>query len=314
MPEASDIPSLLAGVPIFRSFSSEQLAEVAERTSMVEFAAEESILELGDAGQALYVLVEGEVQVVYPSRAEPVELARLGPGDFFGEMSLLNERPRSATVRTTRPTRALKLEKRAFQELLQSSPPMALTLLEVLSVRIRNADEQISDLSDQALRDPLTGLLNRRSFYDRLAEECDRTRRYGEPFSLVLLDLDKFKSVNDNFGHAVGDQVLAWVGRLINEHTRSADSAYRIGGEEFAIICPSSEGEVAANAARRLVDVVAQARPPLDFDLQTTISAGYACAPTDARRPDTLFHVADRALLRAKAEGRNRVAPPASTF
>lgn len=308
----AELGELLAGVPIFSSFSREQLDRIVEITSMVEYPSEHVIVELGDPGRALFVIVEGTVQVIHPSRAAEVELARMGPGDFFGEMAILDQLPRSATVRTATETRMLKLEHADFQELLESSPPMAMMLLEALLLRVRKADEQIGDLSDRALEDPLTGLSNRRAFYDRLAEEADRTRRYGEPFSLVLLDLDRFQTINDEFGRAVGDRILSWVGRLITEHTRAADSAYRLGGEEFAVICPSSEGEVAANAARRLVDLIGQARPPLDFDVRLTISAGYACAPTDARRPDVLFHAADRALLRAKAEGRNRVSPASS--
>lgn len=306
--------TLLAGVPLFRGLPAEKLEQLARHCELADFPEDHVIMALGDAGHALHVIVSGEVQVVYPARAAEVELSRLGPSEFFGEMAILNEMPRSATVRTTTPVTTLVLEREAFRSVLEASPALAVPLLEALSLRIRTADEQISDLSDQALRDPLTGLLNRRSFKDRLAEECDRTRRYGEPFSLVVLDVDHFKDVNENHGHAVGDQVLAWIGRLIGEHTRAADSAYRLGGEEFAIVCPSSEGDVAASAARRIVDVVAQARPPLDFQIRVTLSGGYASAPTDARRPDALFHLAERALLRAKAEGRNRVSAPQAAF
>lgn len=306
--------TLLAGVPLFHHLNAEQMDRVADVTTLERYPADHIVLDPQDVGHTLFIVASGEVQIVYPARSAEVELARLGPGDFFGEMAILNTLPRSATVRTVEPTEVLQLDRDAFQRLVTGTPELALSLLESLSLRIRNADQQISDLSDQALRDSLTGLLNRRAFNDRLAEECDRTQRYGEPFSLVLLDLDGFKVVNDNYGHAVGDQVLAWVGRVISEHTRAADSAYRIGGDEFAIICPSSEGEVAAQAAKRVVDVMGQLRPPLDFDLDITMSAGYAAAPTDARRPDTLFQAGDRALMRAKAEGRNRVCGPTSGF
>lgn len=309
-----DPPRLLARVPLFRELAVDQLARLARRTEVVEFPDGRVVVGPDDPGHALYVITAGEVQVLGPSRSEEVELSRLGPGGVFGEMAVLNRAPRSAAVRTTGPTRALKLERDAFRAAVEEDPGLALVLLESLSVRVRNADEQLSDLSDQALRDPLTGLLNRRAFRERLAEECDRTRRYAEPFSLVLLDIDHFGSLNEEYGRPVGDRILEWMGRVMGEHTRSADSAYRIGGEEFAVICPSSEGDVAASAARRLVDVVADTRPPLDFQVSLTLSAGYASAPTDARRPDALYHLADRALLRAKAEGRNRVSPPHSPF
>ena len=117
-----------------------------------------------------------------------------------------------------------------FTRIVMESPNVALKVMEALSVRIRHTDEQISGLSERSLRDELTGLLNRRSFQDRLAEECDRGRRYGDAFALVVLDLDHFKRVNDTFGHDVGDTVLEWVGRLLGDHTRGADVAFRIGG------------------------------------------------------------------------------------
>ncbi len=302
---------LLRKVPMFRELSDAELQQLGELCTEERFESGDDIVTIGDPGHALYIVLEGEVQVVYPARSSEYELARLGTGECFGEMALLNEMPRSATVRALEEVHTLTLEKSAFQEQLLRTPSVAVALLSTLSTRIRNADEQISGLSDKAMKDPLTGLLNRRAFNDRINEECDRTRRYGEPFSLILIDLDKFKSINDSFGHDIGDAILAWVGRLLSEHTRSADSAFRIGGEEFAVLCPSSAGQVTENAAERLVQVVANARPPVRFDLVVTMSAGFASAPMDGRRPDELFQVADRALLRAKADGRNRVCAPA---
>ncbi len=302
---------LLAKVPMFRDLGKDDLARLAEGAHVEHFARGADIVEMGDPGHALFVVIEGEVQVLYPARSTDFELARLGPGECFGEMALLNEMPRSATVRAVNKVLTLTLSKDEFRAKLLAMPSVALALLSSLSTRIRNADEQISGLSDKAMKDPLTGLLNRRAFNDRINEETDRTRRYGEAFSLILIDLDKFKSINDSFGHDTGDAILAWVGRLLIEHTRAADSAYRIGGEEFAILCPSSSGEVTRKAACRLIGVLAGARPPVSFDLTVTMSAGYATAPTDGRRPDELFQVADQALLRAKRQGRNRVCDPA---
>jgi len=250
------------------------------------------------------------VQVVYPAASSDFELARLGPGDFFGEMALLNDKPRSATVRALSPVETLVLDKEDFRRVVADTPGLALRLLAALSTRIRNADEQISSLSDQAVRDPLTGLLNRRAFHERLDEEVDRDRRYGSRFALVIMDVDHFKSINDTLGHVVGDEVLSWLGRILQEHTRAADSPFRIGGEEFAVLCAASDSAMTARAARRLVSVVAGARPPTDHSLRVTMSAGYASCPEHASTFEDLYEVADNALLQAKLAGRNRVGDP----
>ena len=306
----SSTAELLARVPLFKGLGDQDLQLLAEATRVVNFTAGETIVEIGEPGRSLYLVTEGQVLVLYPARTAEFELARLGPGEFFGEMALLNEKPRSATVRSVGDVSALVLDKTEFRSLVLDRPHVALELLEALSVRIRQADEQISGLSDQAVQDTLTGLLNRRAFNERIAQEVDRTRRYGEDFSLVLLDLDHFKSINDTLGHDVGDQVLTWIGRILTEHTRIADMPFRIGGEEFAVLCPATPAELAQMVAQRLVDIVGEARPPIGRELRVTMSAGHATCPDHGEGVEALYNVADQALLQAKREGRNRVMAP----
>ena len=306
----SDVAHLLSRVPLLHDLTPQDLEHFAATTARVAFHAGESVVEIGEPGRSLFIILSGEVQVVYPSQSVDFELARLGPGDFFGEMALLNEKPRSATVRAIGEVEALVLAKEDFRRVVSETPGLALQLLAALSVRIRNADEQISSLSDQAVRDTLTGLLNRRAFQDRLNEEVDRARRYGSHFSLVLLDLDHFKQINDTLGHGVGDQVLSWVGRILLEHTRVADTPFRIGGEEFAVLCPATHPSMARRAAERLVHVVAEAALPIDHPIRVTMSAGYASCPLHGDTFQEVYYAADQALLRAKAEGRNQVVDP----
>jgi len=283
------------------------LAEVIRPQS---YPPETDIVEIGEPGHSLFLIVEGTVQVLYPARSSDYELARLTEGDFFGEMAILNSMTRSATVRSVESVKVMVLEKDDFQRIMAGSPTVAAKLLETLSVRIRNADEQLSGLSDKAMRDPLTSLLNRRAFHERLAEETDRSNRYGDQFSLILLDIDRFKSVNDNFGHDIGDEVLRWVGRVLTEHTRAADTPFRIGGEEFAILAPATPAHVAFSVSERLISLVAEARPPVELDLKITMSAGYGSCPDHGSTATTLFSLADQALLRAKSKGRNQVCHP----
>ncbi len=301
---------IISGIPLFGELTPEEVSLLDGATQERRYQVGENIVTIGQKGDRLFMILEGQVQVLYPARSQEFELARLGPGDFFGEMALLNDEPRSATVRTLEPTRVLTLDKKDFQAIVRGSSSVALKLLRILSMRIRNADEQMSGLSEQALRDPLTGLLNRRAFHERMAEEGNRAQRYGDHFGLVLLDIDGFKSINDSLGHDVGDALLRWIGRILVEHTRVADSPFRVGGEEFAILAPAASPEVARNVAERIRNVVEESQPPIDREIRVTLSAGYAACPLHGTRPEILYHIADQALLRAKSEGRNRVADP----
>lgn len=300
----------LRRVPLFKGLETADLEQLADAVHREAYPPETDIVEIGEPGQSLFIILEGTVQVVYPARSADFELARLTEGDFFGEMAILNSMTRSATVRSVDAVEVLVLEKDDFRKILTESPTVAVQLLETLSVRIRNADEQMSGLSDKAMRDPLTGLLNRRAFHERLGEEVDRSNRYGDQFALILIDVDRFKSVNDTFGHDVGDDVLQWIGRVLTEHTRAADMPFRVGGEEFAILAPATGGEVAQAVADRLVSLVGEARPPVNVELRVTMSAGYSTCPVNGTRPTTLYSMADQALLQAKQEGRNRVCAP----
>jgi len=309
----STTTELLARVPLLHELSQEELKAFASFTRRERFRSGTDIVEIGAPGHSLYLVVDGLVQVIYPSATGDFELARLGAGDFFGEMALLNDKPRSATVRALCPVDVLALDKEDFRRVVVDTPGLALRLLAALSMRIRNADEQISTLSEQAVRDPLTGLLNRRAFQERLTEEVDRARRYGSRFALVVMDVDHFKSINDTLGHVTGDEVLAWVGRLLQEHTRAADSPFRIGGEEFAVLCPASDAIMGGHAARRLVSVVGEAKPPTQHNLRITVSAGYASCPEHGSSFEDVYATADGALFHAKASGRNQVCDPAGS-
>lgn len=164
-------------------------------------------------------------------------------------------------------------------------------------------------LCDLSSKDALTGLVNRRSFEMALGREVDRVARAGEPALLLVLDIDHFKSINDNHGHAAGDQVIRAVAHAISQTVRPMDTVARIGGEEFAIIlpnCPATFGVTVAERIRDRVEhlavSVAESRP-----LRTTISIGGAYAPQWVRSSALLWtERADRQLYRAKAEGRNR--------
>jgi diguanylate cyclase (GGDEF)-like protein len=169
------------------------------------------------------------------------------------------------------------------------------------------ANEQT--LEQLAAIDDLTGLFNSRMYYSMLTGEIARAQRHGRPISVLMLDIDHFKRVNDDYGHLAGDRVLERLGLLLKERTRGGNSVCRYGGEEFTIILPELGVEVASETAERLREIVEQT----DFDIgedhkiKITVSIGVAAFPESASTAEELTNAADIALYRAKEEGRNRV-------
>lgn len=160
-----------------------------------------------------------------------------------------------------------------------------------------------------SITDYLTGLYNHRYAHERLEAELNRARRQGVPLSVVMLDLDRFKGINDTYGHLAGDQVLREVGRILRDACRNYDVGARYGGEEFLIILPGTKLDDAVMIARRIRERI----EACDFQaggktLRVTASFGVAeLARDDTRAKDELVSHADRALYRAKSAGRNRV-------
>jgi diguanylate cyclase (GGDEF)-like protein len=177
---------------------------------------------------------------------------------------------------------------------------------ETLRAQVATIEKLQADLAEEAAKDPLTGLRNRRRFVDDLTTRLDLAATAGQPLSLVLLDVDHFKAINDTYGHAVGDDVLVAVARALGGHARPEDLV-RYGGEEFVVILPqldSASARVRAEALRR-----ACAEIPFAVEgLRVTISAGVATSPDHGSTPDELLLRADRALYEAKEGGRDQVA------
>jgi diguanylate cyclase (GGDEF)-like protein len=173
-------------------------------------------------------------------------------------------------------------------------------LLTLVAILLR-----VTRLQQDALFDAVTGLRNHRYFQVRLREELQRTDRNSRPTGLILFDLDNFKTINDRFGHAIGDHVLSEVSRVLEVNARSSDIVCRYGGEELAVILPETSADEAAMVAERLRQAVERRndRP----GPAVTISAGVAAYPDSADSSDTLITVADAALYAAKRAGKNRI-------
>jgi diguanylate cyclase (GGDEF)-like protein len=178
-------------------------------------------------------------------------------------------------------------------------------LVDELAVAIQHARDYEERL-EQAIRDPLTGLYNRRFFLEAVGKEMARTRRSGSPATLVLLDVDHFKDVNDRFGHVAGDEVLRQVSDLLGRNVRPMDTVARIGGEEFGLLLPETaqfDGLLVADRIRTAI-----ARERFLPDRKVTVSAGLASAPDDGSDVDELHRKADAALCWAKRNGKDMCA------
>ncbi len=180
-------------------------------------------------------------------------------------------------------------------------------LIMMLVWRITLIDAERSVATELSLRDPLTGLANRRAFDSFLAERFAVARRHGRALSLILVDIDRFKSYNDAYGHPEGDELLRALALLLSSATRDNDLVARIGGEEFAIALPETDLAGAREIAERLR---AQAESATVFRRTVTVSVGIAMVGKDTQSAAALIQECDAALYDAKRTGRNRVAVP----
>ena len=162
-----------------------------------------------------------------------------------------------------------------------------------------------SELLELSLRDPLTNLRNRRAFHEHLEMSVDRCARYGGPLSLVLIDIDFFKKVNDKYGHPIGDGVLIEIAKLLESGTRKSDLAARYGGEEFVIIMTNADGKIAFDISERL-RVKLENTAFTGVDEPVTASFGIAEYNPKGEAIDNLISRADKALYSSKRNGRNR--------
>ena len=169
--------------------------------------------------------------------------------------------------------------------------------------RTRELEEANARLAELAAFDALSGAANRRNFDQALAAEALRSHRYGRPLAVILSDIDRFKSVNDNHGHAAGDDVIRGVAATLAANCRGSDLVARYGGEEFAVLLPETSGQQAFELAERLRQAIEAA----SFGNVGRITASFGVAELGANgSPTDLVHDADRALYEAKAQGRNR--------
>lgn len=209
---------------------------------------------------------------------------------------------------------AMKENQTIIFGLIILSAVMVISIFLIFTIRLmRQLHTAQKAIENLAITDDLTGLANRRYFFERFDQEIDRATRYKVNLSLIMLDIDHFKDVNDTYGHPAGDVVLKEVARLLSANIRTSDIIGRYGGEEFAILIPSLGAAEAARAAEKLRNVVEVNDMMMEGpQIKVTISAGVADLSSfdtqSLNLKDQLIRAADRSLYKAKKDGRNRVA------
>ena len=211
------------------------------------------------------------------------------------------------------------LRRRELSEQLHRSVSLHTALMDVLSsaglmhVPVLVEYGEFKKLQVNAVTDPLTGLYNRRLFTESFEKELNRARRYGLPLSIVILDLHRFKEVNDKYGHPRGDDVLRAAASTLQKALRTSDSAFRIGGDEFALLLPQTDAAQALALSRRVGTVFAETLQPLHLAVSVTMDHGVGTFPPDGDQSDLLIRVADERLYRLKHANHSRTAARSSS-
>ncbi len=297
----------------------EHLCQVAaERTCLPG----EVIMREADPGDCMYIIKSGRAVILKGNLDAPMILGFRGEGGLIGEMALLENRPRSATAVALDPMTLWGISQEAFIQLSIRSPGFSLKVLGLLSARLRKSDEQywqvfetgkqreedLAGLRDQVMRDPLTGLYNRRSLEVTLAQKISQPGRPGGEVGILMLDVDHFKRINDTYGHPAGDAVLKALAGLLAKCVRAEDIVCRFGGEEFVVVLPGAPLSIVQERA----EMIRQGFQEMtvshqDVEIRATLSIGAAMYPAHAANGEAVLACADQALYQAKKSGRNQV-------
>jgi len=232
---AASYADTLAMMPLFRSLDRERLLRLVSRASEHVFTAGNAVIRQGETANHVFVVLSGLVRVVQSTFESPLVgqvLAEIGYGEVFGELAMLTDQPRTATVVAVEHTRCLALDPDDFMQVLQRSPDLAMGLLRALAWRLTNADRLLARYAP----DPLTGLPGRRAFHDHYQRLAAGPRRRQSGVILLLVDVVHLSEINERFGYMVGDEALRAVADALRRAIRTTDLVARYGGDEFAAL------------------------------------------------------------------------------
>lgn len=318
----TSLTEFLQKVDVFSLLTSEEIDKIVDYLKYIEIGRGEKLFKEGDEGNELYIVKSGRAVIsIRLADGKEREIAEFKSGDFFGEMSIFESAPRSATCCIKEKSCLLTMQEGGFFQLIKHFPDIAIKImyrmLNITTQRLRNTGEFLTDMvlwgekaRKRSITDELTGVYNRR-FLDNALEDCvGASRNTGKPVSLIMVDLDWFREINELYSHETGDQIILGVVEVFKKYLRESDIIARYGGDEFTVILPETGIDEARIIADKICDEVGKLNilESLEGPINNvTTSQGIAAFPETAKDLKTLREKADRALYRAKEEGRNRV-------
>ena len=308
---------ILSRLRLFRNvdLGNPEISQLLSKCNYRHLARGEVLLSTDVINHYLFVLTSGRL-VIQLDPEEENPLTMVGPGECVGEMSIIDNRAPSAQVKASEATTVLEIEQEILWRLVSVSHEVARNLLYVMSERVRYSNLVIAEGIDLqrkyqkfATIDALTGLHNRGYMDDMFDREVKRSERDQLSLCMIMLDVDNFKTFNDDYGHLAGDRVLVTVAEAVSSPLRPNDMVARFGGEEFAVLLPETTLVNAIIIAERLRERVSRCDPGMLNGIQlphVTISLGVTEFQPGVSLSD-MISAADRAMYRAKRQGKNCV-------
>jgi diguanylate cyclase (GGDEF)-like protein len=298
---------------ILQNVSLESVKGLLEACSVKMLEPQDILIAPRESNKSVFFILEGRLRV-HLNSLEDESIIILDPGESVGELSVIDRQLTSAYVVTHEACKLLVMNEDILWSLIQASHAAACNLLFILAKRLRHTDSVVAegvqierDFQHYGTFDALTGLHNRYWFNSMFKRQFIRSSINNKPFSIVMADIDNFKTLNDTHGYLMGDQVLYEVARIITKNIRPAEMVCRYGGDEFIVVLPDEDIETARLMADRLLEAMRNALPiPCgDKDMfRPTLSMGLAEMNSD-QTPEMLLNMADEAMRRAKGNGRD---------
>lgn len=308
--------SILRKATIFNGLSAKEIELLASSMDFRTFQSGETLVNEGKEGNELFIIIEGSVVVSVLSDNKDIELVSLCPGDFFGEMAMLEQETRSATCRASKTTSCFVLKSEDFSKLMEDEPKTALTVLKNMlittSARLLKSDSVASqiiqwgdDAKKRAITDEFTGFYNRRYLDELLESLISQGIRNHKEVSFAMVDVDHFGTLNKTYGEAFCDNILLEITQVFKKCFDNEDILIRYGGDEFCfIICGTFETNF------KKCEKACKSVNALYFEKYPSLKVSCSIGLADYEKgmdAALLLSVSDKALYTAKENGRNRV-------